>query len=206
MSRTQLLIARAQSVQIDILWLLCTLIAFLIFLYIPVYVDSEPTLAVKSIIGFSFLVGGTVMTLLLCGFRSDRFFSLGEIANSLGYIFVSIICIYAVNIYTSTLQLSAVPISGALFMVLMGISEEALFRGFLTTLFVKMTGSSLIAVGLSSLVGMVYHAAVYGSSNTNLAIVFGSFFVLGFVYVLSNYRLSVPMVAHAIVNALANMG
>ena len=53
---------------------------------------------------------------------------------------------------------------------------------------------------------MVHHAAVYGASNTNLVIVFGSFFVLGFSYVLSGYRLSVPMVAHAIVNFLASMG
>ena len=146
------------------------------------------------------------MTLVISGFKADNFFSLEEIGNSLGFIFVSILAIYAVNIYGLTLSLSALPISGCLFLVLMGISEEVLFRGFLTTLFVKMTGSSHIAVALSSVVGMVYHAAVYGASNTNLAIVFGSFFVLGFSYVLSGYRLSVPMVAHAIVNFLASMG
>ena len=206
MSRSPLLLARAQSVQIDWLWLGLTLVAFLIFAYLPTYVDTDPGLAIKSIIGFSFLVGGTVMTIVVCGFRADNFFSLEEIGNSLGFIFVSILAIYMVNIYGSTLGLSSLPISGGLFMVLMGISEEALFRGFLTTVFVKMTGSSLIAVALSSVVGMVYHAAVYGASNTNLVIVFGSFFVLGFSYVLSGYRLSVPMVAHALVNFLASMG
>ena len=84
------------------------------------------------------------MTLVISGFKADNFFSLEEIGNSLGFIFVSILAIYAVNIYGLTLSLSALPISGWI-VVLMGISEEVLFRGFLTTLFVKMTGSSLHA-------------------------------------------------------------
>jgi hypothetical protein len=188
-------------------WLFWTVVAFLIFAYLPTYLAEDQTLAMKSMIGFSLLLGGTVMSFILCGFRSDRFFSLEDFANSLGFIFVGIMAIYLVNIYAPVaLSLSAVPISNALFLMLMGISEEALFRGFLTTMFVKMTGSSLIAVALSSGIGMAYHAAVYGASNANLLIVFGSFAVLGFTYVLSGYRLSVPMTAHAIINLISSMG
>jgi membrane protease YdiL (CAAX protease family) len=205
MSRA-LILQRGQGIQVDIVWLLWTAIALLIFLYVPTYIDTEPELATKSIIGFSLLIGGLVMSAIAIGFKTDRFYSLGDFVGSLGYIFVGILAIYAVNIYTSTLQLSSVPISGTLFMMLMAVSEETLFRGFLTTMLVKMTGSSLIGVALSSGVGVAYHAAVYGTSNMNMAIVFGSFVVLGFTYVLSGNRLSVPMTAHVIVNYLASVG
>jgi membrane protease YdiL (CAAX protease family) len=90
--------------------------------------------------------------------------------------------------------------------MLMAISEETLFRGLILTLVTKMSNSSLIGVAVSSLVGMVYHSAVYGASNTNMTIVFLSFCVLGFTYVLSGYRLSVPMTAHILVNYLSSMG
>lgn len=204
MSRVLLLRSR-ERIQVDVVWLFWTLIALLVFLYIPTFVDSDPVLASKSIIGFSLLIGGTAMSALLCGFKTDNFYSLEDFVNSLGFIFVGIIAIYVVNLYSSTLQLSSVPISGTLFVMLMGVSEEALFRGFLTTAFTKMTGSSLLGVGISSVIGVAYHAAVYGASNMNILIVFGSFCVLGFAYVLSGYRLSVPMTAHVIVNLMAAM-
>ena len=38
----KLRLAQAQSVQIDWLWLGLTLVAFLIFAYLPTYVDSDP--------------------------------------------------------------------------------------------------------------------------------------------------------------------
>jgi hypothetical protein len=205
MSRA-LLLQRGQGVQVDVVWLFWTVIAFLIFAYLPTYIDVEPVLATKSIIGFSLLLGGIVMIAVLVGFKTDRFYSLEDFMNSLGYIFIGILAIYAVNIYASTLQLSAVPISGTLFMMLMAVSEETIFRGFLLTMITKMTGSSLIGVALSSVVGMVYHAAVYGVSNMNMAIVFGSFAVLGFTYIMSGNRLSVPMSAHVIMNLIANLG
>lgn len=203
---SRMLLSRGKSVLVDIIWLFWVVVAFLIFLYTQTYIDIDQALALKAIVGFSLLIGGLMMSYMLVGFRADNFFSLSDFSNSLGYVFISIMAIYMVNIYGSSLQLSAVPISGTLFMILMAVAEEGLFRGFLTTLFIKMTGSSLIGVGLSSGIGLAYHAAVYGSSNTNMAITFGSFFVLGFCYVLSNYRISVPITAHALVNLIASMG
>jgi membrane protease YdiL (CAAX protease family) len=202
MSRA-LLLQGKQAIQIDIIWLFWTVVAFLIFAYLQVYIDIEPEIAAKSTIGFSLLLGGTVMGAIIVGFKTDSFYSLDDFVNSLGFIFVGILSIYVVNIYTSTLQLSSIPISGTLFMMLMAVSEEALFRGFLCTMFTKMAGSSVIGVALSSVIGMAYHSAVYGASTTNMLIVFGSFCVLGFSYVLSGYRLSVPTTAHVIVNAIA---
>lgn len=180
--------------------------ACLVFAYLPVYVDTDPTLATKSIIGFSLLMGGTTMSLVLIGFKADRFFSLSDFLNSTFHIIISLAAVFMVNIYTSSLQLSAAQISGTLFIMLMGIAEEAFFRGFLLSMLNKLTNSSLIATVLSSVVGMTYHAAVYGMNTTNMVIVFGSFCVLGFTYVLSGYRLSVPMTAHAIVNYLSSVG
>ena len=202
MSRA-LLLRGQQGIQVDVIWLFWTVVALLIFLYIPVYLASEPVLASKAMIGFSLLLGGTVMGAIICGFKTDNFYSLEDFVNSLGFILVGIISIYVVNIYSSSLTLSGVPVSGTLFMMLMGISEEALFRGFLCTMFTKMTSSSLIGVVISSVVGTAYHAAVYGSANMNMLIVFGSFCVLGMTYVLSGYRLSVPMTAHALINFIA---
>jgi membrane protease YdiL (CAAX protease family) len=201
-----MLLRSKEAIQIDMFWLLWFLVAFSIFLYLPVYYDIEPSLAFKSMIGFSFLIGGTVGSAILCGFKTDRFFSLDELVKSLGFITVGIASIYIVNLYSSTLQLSSVPISQTLFQMLMGVSEEAVFRGFICTAFTKMSHSSLVGVVVSSLFGTAYHAAVYGSINMNMLIVFGSFCVLGMTYVLSGYRLSVPMTAHVLVNYISSLG
>lgn len=193
-----------QAILLDIVWAFWIVVSLLIFCYLPTWVDTDQVLAIKSIIGFTLLMGGTVMSLVLIGFRSDRFFSLEDVANSLGYIIISLGAVFMVNRVTASLQLSSVPINSTLFIMLMGIAEEAFFRGFLLGFVNRLTGSSLIAMVLSSFVGMVYHAAVYGTVTTNMVIVFGSFFVLGFCYVLSGYRLSVTMSAHALINLMSS--
>jgi membrane protease YdiL (CAAX protease family) len=189
------------------MWAMWMSVALMVLFYLPVYVDTDPALATKGLFGASLLVGGTLMSLILCGFKSDDFFSFEEILGSVGYIVMGVAAIYVVNYAAPLVTASAVdsPISGTIFVMLMAISEEAMFRGFLLGMINKLTGSSLIAVALSSLVGAIYHLAVYGSSFTNLAIVFGSFFALGFSYVLSGYRLSVPMTAHVIINFLSSL-
>lgn len=197
--------AGGQKIQIDVIWLLLTVVAFLLFTYIPIYASEQPELADKAFLGLSLLVGGTVMGFVLCGFRSDNFYSLEDFARSVGLIFVGLMAVYVVNIYSASVTLAGVPVSNTLFMMIIGIAEEALFRGFLLTFVSRMLGSSLLGVGVSSVVGVAYHSLVYGFNDTNLLIVFGSFAVLGMTYIFSGYRLSVPMVAHALVNYLASV-
>jgi membrane protease YdiL (CAAX protease family) len=205
MSKLKLLTGKmSPGVTIDILWAFLVVIATVTFGYLTTFIDLDPGLATKGLIGYVLLIGSTFFTSLLVGFKIDNFFSVKDIVNSSGWILVSIGAVIGVTAISQ--GLSSVTFQGSLFVMLMGIAEETMFRGFLLTLFVKMTGNQFMAIGASSFMGAVYHAAIYGTSNELILIVFGCFCVLGFAYVGSGYRLSVPMVAHALINLIASIG
>ncbi len=189
-------------VTIDILWLFWVMVSFLIFGYLTTYVDLDQSLAFKGLIGFSLLIGSTLLTGMMVGFNADTFFSLKEITESLFLVMVAIVAITVVNSVTPTV-FSATPITGALFAMLIGISEESMFRGFLQSTFSNMVNDEMIAIIMSSAIGTIYHSAVYGLSNGLFVIVFFSFSVVGVVFMLSNRRLSVVFSAHALVNLMS---
>lgn len=206
MGQRALLRARlGQKVVVDILWLTWMLVAITIFVWLGTFIDVNPILAMKGVIGAVILLTGTFFSFLLVGLHFDWFFSDQEWGSFLSSLVVSLIVILFVNIITP--PLSVTPIPDSLFVLLIGIAEEAFFRGFLLSgLQVITKGNSLIAIGVSSYIGAVYHTATYGLSNQLMMIVFGCFCVLGAVYLLSGRRLSVPMTAHACINLFAYIG
>ena len=109
----------------------------------------------------------------------------------------------ATNIFAGS-SLAAVPINRQMFNMLMGISETVFFQGFLQTVLFELTrGNDTVAIVFTSLIAGVYHSAVYGLSSSLIFFVVGAFIVLGVAYRMTGNRISVPMVAHVIVNFLA---
>lgn len=195
------------KVKLDLPWVFCFLAASAVFLYLMTYVSIDQVLALKGGLGLLLLIVGTFGAGLLVGFDYDQILDMNEFLSSFALVLVSLVAITMVNLMGQSAPLAAVdsPISAALFGMLIGISEEAFFRGFICTLAEKLSGNSIIGVFVSSIVGTTYHAAVYGTSDTLMGIVFGCFVVLGTCYVVSGHRLSVTMVAHALVNLLSAM-
>jgi len=87
-----------------------------------------------------------------------------------------------------------------------GVAEEAFFRLFLLTLFVRLLNGNFMLASLfvSGAVFAPYHVAVYGLSNPFLMLaVFTSSMILCLVYVFSGYRVAVSMLVHFAINILA---
>jgi len=201
-----MLLERANiKTKVDLPWLLFLLIGITEFGLLTTFVDIDTTLAIKGLIGGYLLLAGTLFNWLLVGFNVDTFFSLKEFTDNSMLIIVSLVAVAMLNSATSMIGLYATQMSGALFVMLIGISEEAFFRGFLLTALMRFTGIPIAAIGVSSIIGTVYHGSIYGTNPGALIIVFGSFVVLGMTYMFSGYRLSIPMAGHVIINLLAFM-
>lgn len=188
--------------KVDVIWLFLWVSAAGVFVYSSTWYAADPGLAQRGYVGFMLLLAGTVGNLMLGGFSVDGFVSAEESSAQAGALVVSLGAIGVVN-YVAPVLLSVGGVGGGLFLMLIAVAEEQFFRGFLLTLFARVSGSDLFAVAASSLAGMVYHVVVYGLAPGLMLVVFGCFAVLGFVYVASGYRLSTPMLAHAIVNILS---
>mgnify|MGYP001593021923 FL=1 len=96
--------------------------------------------------------------------------------------------------------LTTSPVNAMLYSVLIGVSEEQFFRGFLTDWL--LTHMSNVALALISGAGIftAYHLARYSTSVNALAYVFAGGLILGFVAYRSR-RISPTMLAHAGNNA-----
>ncbi len=202
----QALVVRSKKLKpvIDIVWVLWFLVAFFVFLYLTTYVDIDPVLSDKGVIGFCILGFGTLFTHFFIGFNVDKFISEKEAGMFLGMVAVSFVAVLFVNWATMQVStgLSFTPINQSLFLMLIGMAEETVFRGLLLNLILVWTGDFITAIFVSSLVGASTHAAVYGMSFELMFIVFGSFVVLGFAYVFSGRRLSTTMTAHGLYNLM----
>jgi membrane protease YdiL (CAAX protease family) len=104
------------------------------------------------------------------------------------------------SIFSASLSKMAV-IDQQLFGVLMAISEEQFFRGFITSYFVDRTNPFIGCAG-SSGVFAVFHFAVYGTSPTALTFIFMSGLILSFVAYKTGL-ISPTMIAHIINNLVA---
>jgi membrane protease YdiL (CAAX protease family) len=192
-----------RRVVVDPLAMLWIVLALLIFLWTSTFVDTSPALAVKSLIGFSLLIAGLFMSGSTVGIQTDPAIDRGEWESFTSLVGLSLLAVMILNAVTlKFLGLEVTHIPRSLFAVLIGVSEEALFRGFILTWILAMTGSTVAAVLASSLLFTVYHGAVYGLSQAALFIVFGSGVILGVAFALSR-RLSVTMTAHGVINLLA---
>ena len=92
----------------------------------------------------------------------------------------------------------------AIFGVLMAVSEEQFFRGFLTAFFWTRLKSVAFAVLSSTAIFTVYHLAVYNSDPSALIYVFVAGAVLSLTAIKSG-KITVPIVGH-IINNLISVG
>jgi hypothetical protein len=194
-----------QPVKWDLITVVWLLIAFLEFGYLSTFVDTDPVLALKAMIGAILLLGGVVFQWIFIGIDFDWMFSKEETYAWMVHLFIALVAVSFVHFATLS-SLSSLPLPRALFLQSIGISEEFIFRGFLLNWIMVMTFSFIIADVVSAGIGATYHAAVYGLSDQLMWVVFGSFIALGFVYYNSGRRLSVVLTAHGLINLLAVLG
>lgn len=109
---------------------------------------------------------------------------------------------YAITLVPLTIPAEVTGIDAILYSVLIGISEEQFFRGFLTDLFLRTSPHPVLALLAGALIFTGYHFARYGTQINALAYVFGGGFILGWVAYKSR-RISPTMLGHAINNFLS---
>lgn len=196
-----------QRIVLDVLVVALIFISGTLFLYLGVYVDQQISLAVKGLIGFCLMLFGLVGSAMFVGYDLDRLFDFNDLLNNANWTMIALVGVGIANQGVAQVtSMAVVPVSGTLFVLMMAVAEECFFRAFLLTSFVKMSGNELLAIIGSSLIGAIYHIAVYGTSDALIAMVLLGFIVLGASYVASGYRLSVPMGAHVIINLLSSTG
>lgn len=206
---------------IDIVSLFWIFLDFILFVYLSTYVDLDLTIAVKGLIGIGMLIGGLALAApqaLGVGMVADFGLSMGELFRGLWATFLSMIMILLVNQVVaphSTLGLQGIQFGAAIFSQIIGTSEEVAVRGYILNLVENATGSSLVAITMSSLFGATWHAAIYGARDPAVLVtVFASFAVIGFTYATNTEvlyrggravrcrRLSPQMNAHSLVNTM----
>lgn len=198
---------------ISIFWIIST---FLILGYVATYVDLEPGLALKGVVGFSLMLGGLVLAWITIGIDVDRKLSLKEVVNGLFLVFASVLIIALIDTvtweYLTAISPELSAIEKSQFTMLMGTVEEVVFRGFLLSFLIALTDNTVISLAVSSVIGATFHAAVYGMEQGLMIFVAVSFFALGVIYLMSRGeedprpRLWVTITAHGLVNLIASMG
>ncbi len=204
----------------DVLSMFWIIVSLSLFLYTSTFVDLEPTTAFKGMIGATMLVVGLFMASVDefgVGYHFDTNIDPVELIGSLSLILVAFVAILVIN-QTIPAFSSSVLSAGVFAIILGGVAEEVLFRGYILNMISNIAGDGL-ALLISTVLGATFHAGVYGQKDPSImAIVAVSFAVLGGVWILSEKtfkrhgrpirgrRLSVVMTAHALVNLVAMIG
>ena len=222
-NRPDLTKKRQVRVLIDPLSLILIALSVSLFLNLGTFVDYDPDWTIKSLLGLGFLTAGAVLSLVDqggVGWRLDASFDKAEIINFVSGVAMAFIVIVFTNISVSRyVRLTPIPvIAGVLFVQMIGVAEELAIRGWLLNLISNVTGNNLAGVLVSSAIGTTFHSAVYGTREIQvLLIVFVSFFVLGWIYVMTETtvagvherapvpvrRISTVMTAHSLVNTMS---
>jgi len=98
-----------------------------------------------------------------------------------------------------------VPASGIAYVVLMAISEEQFFRGFITDLLLSKFNRKILAVILAGFLFAIYHIAMYSTNPDAMLYVLAGGVILSWVAYRSR-RLSPGMIAHIFNNVRAVIG
>lgn len=162
-------------------------------------------LQTDSIIAALILVSGLVMQRYFKIDAQEGIDSQGR-SNIFVYSAIAVVIFFILNIYVPKLPLSVEAVIGTnvvpdkMFELLIAVSEEQFFRGFLGNLLITRTNAG-IGIFMDGLIFMVYHFAVYGSSASSLGIVFGAGITLMFIDWKTG-RVSPSILAHVINNLL----
>jgi membrane protease YdiL (CAAX protease family) len=152
--------------------------------------------------------------ILIAGLVMQRYFHLDAqegtddrgAQNIFVYSAMAVVVFLALNLYVPKLPLSVTAVIGTqlvpdkMFELLIAVAEEQFFRGFLANLLITRTNAGL-GILMDGAIFAVYHFAVYGSSASDLGIVFGAGITLAFIDWKTG-RVSPSIVGHVINNLL----
>lgn len=218
---------RQVRIIIDTWSLIWIITSFPMFVYVTTYVDYDPIVALKGVIGILLGLIGLALSSsdqLGVGFVLDPSISMGEFSKSVTTMVIAFGAIFATNIFVGTVSqffgtLAIVPVGATVFSLLIGINEEP-FRAWLHTLVLNMTGDDFAGVLVSSSIMAVIHLAIYATRGIQvLIVVFFSFFFMGWAFALSEEhkagfqrseavpcrRISPIQNAHGLVNVTAGL-
>ncbi len=154
------------------------------------------------------LISGVVMELYLEK-RREYVDSLDEAATlrQVGfYTIIALLGTFSIGAFTRyvDLPLQLMGYSALLYSILIAISEEQFFRGFIVDLFLREVPHPYLALLGSTLLFMLYHLARYGGTPDSLLYVFVGGFMLSWVAYKSR-RLSPCQLGHIINNLMATL-
>jgi membrane protease YdiL (CAAX protease family) len=194
------------------------LLAFICFAYVA---TVQKTVGMEIIVPIIFVVGGLSFGFGTSCLKNDWRISQRELQHALLFFIIVFGAIMTVQVGVVA-TLSKTPFGVKydvmdlkVYGVLIGVSEEILFRGVLLIWFSMMTPlGPWLGIPMSAGAWTIFHLAVYGTSPVALILVFMVGIVLGFIATIgpeststtesnANRRLWVFMGAHALVNLIA---
>lgn len=190
---------RAKPVTVDLVTITSIILACMLFMYSATGMESATFQL--SIFNMMLLVAGLGLAFFL-GMIAPGGLSDARKKNVVIWLTVSLGVVFLLNLVTkwqvveTSLSIGAVTAG-----VLAGVSEDVFFRGFLTNWFMRTMGP-FIGIMAGAGVFTIYHLSRYGSSPSNLMLVFGGGVVLG-VAMWQTRSLTAPVLAHMLVNFLA---
>lgn len=187
----------------DPISLVASAIAITELIFLSVFTGD---LQIDSIIAAMILISGLVMQRYFKVDEQEGIDSKGR-QNIFVYTSVAVVIFFVLNIYVPKLPLSVLPalvasgyLATKMFELLIAVAEEQFFRGFLANLLITKTNAG-IGILMDGIIFTVYHLAVYGSSASDLGIIFGAGITLAFIDWKTG-RVSPSILAHVINNLL----
>ena len=184
----------------DRISLTTTVLAAVIFLYSATFPGS---LAIKALFAAVLLFAGFILHItVLGGLRRDEFIDQREGKQILmGFIASFIVIVFFNSVFNQCYTGQTTSFEIRMLAILLAVSEEQFFRGFITPYLAQKMGVWLGSV-MSGFVFTIYHFAVYGSNIDALSVVFLAGTCLSLV-VLWSRRVSPAILAHIVNNLLA---
>jgi len=196
--------AKGPSVSLDWITSLLIVTATMIFLFGTVFVGTQTSLLANGAI--TIMIAGLTLGIVFNTYRFDLTLSMKELSQTVTWTVACMGAVLAINFATP--QFSEIELSGfnpRLFGVLIAVSEEMFFRGFLLPWLHRLTKSSLLAVLLCASAFAAFHLNVYQADVSALLVVLGGGVVLSYA-TLQTKRLTPATLGHVGINFLASGG
>jgi membrane protease YdiL (CAAX protease family) len=184
---------------IDLISINAIILAMVLFTYASVWLSESG--GYTSIVALILLIGGGFMAYLLGLIRLGSP-KMGGLKLNMIWLLGCMGAVYILNWSTTWRALSSEePLGDIARTVLIGVSEDVFFRGFITAWLIALMGP-MLGILLGSGVFTIYHLNVYGGEAMGLMIVFGAGLVLGWAMFYTR-SLTAPILAHVLVNFVA---
>lgn len=184
---------------VDLISINAIILTLVLFLYGAVSLEG-PT-GYNSIVAAILLIAGGFMAYFLGLISIGSPKAPGQRLNLL-WLLGCLGVVFILNWSTSWRTLSTdQPLGNIAETVLIGVSEDVFFRGFITAWLIALMGP-VLGILLGSGVFTIYHLNVYGGDLNAMMIVFGAGLVLGWA-MFQTKSLTAPILAHVLVNFLA---